>query len=236
MRALPILAVLTLLATPGHALACGDSEAGLSCDDASTGAEAGAKWMLKRVVAAVAQDETKALAAFTAGTQGFRTADTYVFCVAPDGVMSAHPNPILRGHDVRDLHDRTGNYFIRSMMQEARPDRVSVVRYLFPKPGGTIEEPKTTYFTKAGDQTCAVGIYEADSRNPVAETPEARVASLRAKLDGEIPASARADWTAFLEALNQAGDARAAAITRAQEGLNAAEAALKVTAARVPGD
>ncbi len=110
-----------LLGTP--ATACGDSEAGLPCDDAATGAESSAQWMLKRVVAAVERDEGRALAAFTAGADGFRTADTYVFCINPDGIMGAHPNPILRGHDVRDLHDRTGHYFIKTMMRDAKPGR-----------------------------------------------------------------------------------------------------------------
>lgn len=210
----------------GPVSACGDSEAGLSCDDAATGAEASAKWMLKRVVAAVERDEASALTAFTNGTNGFRTADTYVFCVQPDGIMAAHPNPILRGHNVSDLHDKTGNYFIRTMMQEAKRGQVSVIRYLFPKPGSTVEEPKTTYFTKAGRETCAVGVYDTDTETPKLATPAARVASLRAKLDQEIPSSARADWIAFLEALNQAGDAQAAALSRAREGLRAAQAAL----------
>lgn len=233
---LALPALLALLAFPGSAFACGDSEAGLSCDDTATGAEAGAKWMLKRVVAAVERDEGHALAAFTAGSEGFRTADTYVFCINPDGIMGAHPNPILRGHDVRDLHDKTGHYFIRTMMQEAKPGQVSVIHYLFPKPGSTVEEPKTTYFTKAGRETCAVGVYDADTAAPALATPEARVASLRAKLDQEMPASARADWTAFLEALNQAGDAQAAAMSRARDGLRAAEAALRVPSARPPGE
>lgn len=211
---------------PIHVLACGDSEAGLSCDDSGTGAEAGAKWMLSRATKAVTADKEKAFEAFSKGMDGFRTADTYVFCVGPDGTMTAHPNPILRGHDARDLHDKTGNYFIRAMMQEAKTGQISVIRYLFSKPGSTLEEPKTTYYTKSGDQTCAVGVYDTDVTAPQATTPEARVASLRAKLDRQIPASVREDWNAFLEALNQAGDAQAAAIVRARDGLKAAQAAL----------
>jgi hypothetical protein len=109
------------------------------------------------------------------------------------------------------------------------PGQISVIRYLFPKPGSTIEEPKTTYYTKAGDQMCAVGIYDTDAAAPQVATPEGRVASLRAKLDTEIPAAARADWTAFLEALNQAGDARAATMTRVRDNLQAAQAALAAT-------
>jgi hypothetical protein len=114
------------------------------------------------------------------------------------------------------------------MMQEAKPNEVSVIHYLFPKPGSTVEEPKTTYYTKAGRQTCAVGVYDADTGAPKLATPEARVTSLRTKLDREMPAAVRADWIAFLEALNQTNDAQASAVSRAREGLRAAEAALAV--------
>ncbi|XYD12660.1 cache domain-containing protein (plasmid) [Methylobacterium sp. NMS12] len=211
---------------PHAALACGDSEAGLSCDDNGTGVEAGAKWMLTRATKALSVDQAKALDAFSKGTDGFRTADTYVFCVGPDGIMSAHPNPILKEHDVRDLHDKTGNYFIKAMADTAKPGQVSVIRYLFPKPGSTIEEPKTTYYTKAGDQTCGVGIYETDVVTPTTATPDGRVAQLRQKLDAEMPASAKADWTAFLEALNAQSEARDAAVSEARRDLSAAAAAL----------
>jgi hypothetical protein len=226
-----VLVVLILVGSVATTpvLACGDSEAGLSCDDSGSGAEMGAKWMLKRVVATVDRDGAAALIKFTKGTDGFRTADTYVFCVGPDGMMNAHPNPILQGHNVHDLHDKTGNYFIRTMLETAKSGQISSIRYLFPKPGGTIEEPKTTYYTRAGDQMCAVGVYDADVAAPQATTPEARVASLRAKLDGEIPASAKADWTAFLEALNAQSDAKAAAVAEARRNLAAAATALTPT-------
>ncbi|XYD08456.1 cache domain-containing protein [Methylobacterium sp. NMS12] len=140
--------------------------------------------------------------------------------------MTAHPNPILKGHDVRDLHDRTGHRFIRTMLDTARPGQISVIRYLFPKPGSTVEEPKTAYYTRAEDQTCAVGVYDVDAAAPAAATQEGRVALLRRKLDGQIPSSARADWTAFLEALNAQGDEEAAAIAAARRELRAAASAL----------
>jgi hypothetical protein len=191
--------------------------------------------MLNRVDRALQADKAHALKDFAEGRNGFRTADTYVFCVGPDGVMSAHPNPILNGHDVRDLHDRTGNYFIRTMIDNAKPGQIGVIRYLFPKPGSTIEEPKTTYFTKAGDQTCAVGVYDADRAMPAAVTAEGRVAQLRQRLDGVIPSSARADWTAFLEALNAQGDEKVAAVAQARRDLKAAAAALDQIEARPGG-
>jgi hypothetical protein len=232
LRIVVLAAVLVWGGLAQGVSACGDSEAGLSCDDAGTGAEAGAKWLLTRATKAIGVDPAKALDAFSKGTDGFRTADTYVFCVGPDGVMSAHPNPILKGHDVRDLHDRTGNHFIRTMMDTAKPGQVSVIRYLFPKPGSTVEEPKTTYYTRAGDQTCAVGVYDADVITPTVATPAARVASLRAKLDAEIPAAARADWTAFLEALNAQGEATTAAVSEARRNLEAAATALPPTGSK----
>lgn len=207
-------------------LACGDSEAGISCDDSGSGVEMGAKWMLNRASKAVIADSAQAFKAFTKGTDGFRTADTYVFCVGPDGIMNAHPNPILQGHDVHDLHDKTGNYFIKTMVETAKSGQISTIHYLFPKPGSTTEEPKTTYYTKAGDQMCAVGVYDASTTAPQMATPEARVATLRAKLDEEIAPSARADWIAFLEALNQVEDVRTITMARARDGLKAAEAAL----------
>ena len=218
-----VSALAFVAAAPAHA--CGGfAEAPVACDDPSPNGFA--SWILGRADKALKADKPAALAKFTEGTDGFRTADSYVFCVGPDGVMSAHPNPILQGHDVRDLHDKTGNYFIKTMLDGAKPGQISVIRYLFPKPGSTVEEPKTTYYTKAGDQMCAVGVYDADSAAPAQVGPEARVTQLRQKLDGEIPTSARADWTAFLEALNAQGDARAAAIAQARSSLKAAAIAL----------
>lgn len=220
------LAILALLGLGpvAPARACGDGEAPVSCDDPSPNGFA--SWMLGRVDRALKADRTRALQDFTDGTRGFRTTDTYVFCIDADGVMTAHPNPILKGHDVRDLHDRTGHHFIRTMLDTARPGQISVIRYLFPKPGSTVEEPKTTYYTRAGDQTCAVGVYDADAAAPTVATPEGRVALLRQKLDGQIPSSARADWTAFLEALNAQGDEKATAIAEARRELRAAASAL----------
>jgi hypothetical protein len=54
-------------------MACGDSEAGLSCDDSGSGVEMGAKWMLNRASKAVLADKTKAFSDFTKGMDGFRT-------------------------------------------------------------------------------------------------------------------------------------------------------------------
>ncbi|MCJ2049064.1 cache domain-containing protein [Methylobacterium sp. J-070] len=221
------------VSTIAPALACGDGEAPTSCDDPSPNGFA--SWMLGRVDRALKTDKAQALQDFTDGARGFRTADTYVFCVGPDGIMNAHPSPLLKGHDVRDLHDKTGNHFIRTMMDTAKAGQISVIRYLFPKPGSTIEEPKTTYYTRTGDQTCAVGVYDVDVNAPAVATAEGRIAALRKKLDGEIPSSARADWTAFLEALNARGDEKATAIAQARRELTAAATALDQAGSKSAG-
>ena len=75
------------------ASACGFAEAPGDCGASS---ESEARYMLQRVTAAVKADKVKALAEFNAGQNGFRTQDTYVFCVGPDGVMTAHPSTIIR--------------------------------------------------------------------------------------------------------------------------------------------
>lgn len=207
----------------GPAVACGFGEAPTSCGG---GDEDSARMMLRRVVAAIGADEPKALEQFTRGEAGFRTVDTYVFCVGPTGVMTAHPNPVLQGQDVRDLHDNTGNHFIATMMAEAKAGQVAEIHYLFPRPGSTRALPKTTYYTRAGDQVCGVGVYEGGEDTAAAVTPQARMVELEHRLDTAIPERLRPDWRAFLEAMEARDGAQAAAFAKASEGIRAAEAAL----------
>ena len=65
------------------------ADEGIAAGEGGTADEAQA--MLERAVAAVEQDEAAALAAFTAGTDGFRDRDLYVACSnADDGTVTAH--------------------------------------------------------------------------------------------------------------------------------------------------
>ncbi len=182
--------------------------------------------MLKRVVVAIQADEAAALQQFSRGENGFRTIDNYVFCVGPDGVMSAHPNPQLQGTDVRDLHDSTGNRFIATMLSRAKPGQVASIRYLFPHPGGVREFPKVTFYTRAGDQVCGVGVYDDTADATARPSPQGRVAQLRDRLTAEMPASLTADWTAFQQALDQDSAAKAAAFAKVREQVQAADAVL----------
>lgn len=223
-RAVAFALLLGFAALPSHpARACGFGEAPGDCGQT---AESDAREMLRRVVAAVQADEARALQQFARGEGGFRTVDNYVFCVGPDGVMSAHPNPALQGTDVRDLHDSTGNHFIATMLRQARPGQVASIRYLFPRPGGTLELAKTTYYTRAGDQMCGVGFYDEAEAAAAPQSPQARLAQLRARLTAGMPASLGADWTAFQQALDGDAAAKAAAFAKAREQVHAAETVL----------
>lgn len=225
-RLLGATALLVIgLCASAPARACGFGEAPSDCGQT---AESDARYMLLRVVAALKADKAGALSKFAKGEGGFRTQDTYVFCVGPDGVMSAHPSPLLQGHDVRDLHDATGNYFIATMLKSAEPGRVSEIRYLFPRPGSEVAVPKTTYYTRAGDQVCGVGVYDGDDGPaPAAPVPrQERLAQLRTRLNASMPDSMRSDWAAYQQLLDEQSAAREAAMTKAREELQAAATVL----------
>ncbi len=222
-----LLALGGAAGTPAHA--CGFGEAPADCSESP---ENEARYMLNRVVSAVNADKARALREFTNGDAGFRTVDSYVFCVGPDGVMTAHPSAILRGQDVRELHDETGNYFIATMLKTAAAGKVSQIRYLFPRPGSTTATEKTTYYTRAGDQVCGVGVYDGDDAAAPAATPGARLKQLRQRLSAGMPASLGADWTAFQQALDEEDAARNAAFAKARDQLRAVDTVLAGTPAR----
>jgi hypothetical protein len=225
-HAIQAFAVLLALLTPVASRACGFGEAPGDCGGGSSDSEA--KYMLHRVVAAVEADKAQALREFARGENGFRTVDTYVFCVGPDGVMTAHPSAMLQGQDVRALHDETGNYFIATMLKTAKPGEIAQIRYLFPRPGGGAAVAKTTYYTRAADQVCAVGVYDGDEVTAPSSTPTpaARMAMLRQRLGEKMPPALGDDWKAFLQALDEQTGAQAAAFAKARDQVHAAEAAL----------
>ena len=82
-----------------------------------TGPEA--KAMLDKAVAAVTADKAKAIAAFLAGTDGFKDRDLYPFCFnLSDGVTVAAPASVL-GKDVRTLKDAKGTAFGADLFKAA---------------------------------------------------------------------------------------------------------------------
>jgi signal transduction histidine kinase len=121
-----------------------------------------AKVLLERAVAAVEADEAAALAAFTAGTDGFRDRDLYVACSsAADGTVTAHgADPTMVGRNIYELTDAAGEKFGEEIHAVAMEGDFHVVEYVWSRPGETEAVPKATYVTKVGDQVCVVGYYK----------------------------------------------------------------------------
>jgi signal transduction histidine kinase len=138
----------------------GAANDGIAAGEGGTAEEA--KAMLERAIAAVKADEAAALAAFTAGTGGFRDRDLYVACShAGDGTITAHgADPAQVGQPIYDLTDAAGKKFGEEIQAVAVEGEFNVVEYLWPRPGETDAVPKTTYVTKVSDQVCTVGYYD----------------------------------------------------------------------------
>ena len=90
---------------------------------AEFGSAAEAKAMLEKAVAAVKADKAKAIAAFNAGTDGFKDRDLYPFCAnAADGVFTAHPK--LDRKSLKELKDKEGNALGDAILRTATEGKV----------------------------------------------------------------------------------------------------------------
>jgi len=118
-----------------------------------------ARAMLDKAVAAVKADKEQALEMFNAATGPFRDRDLYVFCAnAADGIETAHPT--AKGQQLHTIKDVNGFAFGEVIMSTATEGTVSEVDYFWPRPGSDQPAAKSTFFTKVGDQICAVGYYK----------------------------------------------------------------------------
>ena len=118
-----------------------------------------AKAMLERAVAAVKEDNAKALDMLQKGEGGFKDRDLYVACAnASNGVVTAHP--YLRGENLQDIKGKKGYPLGQEMMQKATEGTIREVTYWWPRPGSDKALEKTTFYTKVGDQICSVGYYK----------------------------------------------------------------------------
>ncbi len=122
------------------------------------GTEAEAKAMLERAVAALKQDEAKALAMFTKGEGGFKDRDLYPYCGGPDGMFTAHPK--LMGKSMKDLKDKTGVPIGEEIYAKAADNKMIQLTYMWPRPDSTDPVQKVVWVTKVGPQICAVGYYK----------------------------------------------------------------------------
>jgi hypothetical protein len=128
-------------------------------DEAGTREDAQA--MLERAVAALKEDQAAALASFTAGGPGFKDGDLYVFCVTPDGVVTAnggHPDHI--GLNTKDEIDATGKNIGNAILAAAEPDEIHTATYMYPRAGSPEPALKNALIGQVEDQICGVGYYE----------------------------------------------------------------------------
>ena len=109
---------------------------------------------------AVQRNGPVALKWFTEQSHGFRTMDLYVFCIGPDNILDAHPDPDLLGTDATKLVDPLGHHFGQEMIQQAREGVISDVTYLWPRLNEAKPTTKHTMYTRVSDQICAVGYYD----------------------------------------------------------------------------
>jgi len=117
-----------------------------------------AKAMLEKAVAELKKDKVKALEMFTKGEGGFKDRDLYPYCGGPDGKFTAHPK--LVGQSLKDLKDKAGRAIGEEIYAKAKEGVVSEISYMWPRPNATELVQKVAYFTKIGDQVCAVGYYK----------------------------------------------------------------------------
>jgi len=118
-----------------------------------------AKAMLERAIAAVKEDKTKALDMFNKGEGGFKDRDLYVYCAnASDGIFTAHPT--LKGKQLREIKGKHGAPLGETIMENATEGTIKETTYWWSRPGSDEPLEKTTFYTKAGDQICAVGYYK----------------------------------------------------------------------------
>jgi hypothetical protein len=125
-----------------------------------SGTEQEARTMLDRAIAALKEDKTAALASFTAGASGFKDRDLYVFCVAPDGVVTAnggHPDHI--GLDTHEEIDSQGKNIGEAILAAAEPGEVNTATYMYPPAGSSEPALKSALISQVADQICGVGYY-----------------------------------------------------------------------------
>jgi hypothetical protein len=60
----------------------------------------------------------------------------------------------------KDLEGKRGAPFGKTVMQNATEGTIKETTYWWPRPGSDKPLEKTAFYTKAGDQICAVGYYK----------------------------------------------------------------------------
>jgi signal transduction histidine kinase len=120
-----------------------------------------AKGMLDRAVAEVRTNPSAAIAKFNNAAGDFRDRDLYVFCFnGIDGKTVSHVAPSIIGRDARSFKDKNGKPFGEMFFHEAKEGTLTVVSYVWPRPGSDEAVAKESYVTRIGDLVCGVGYYK----------------------------------------------------------------------------
>ena len=131
----------------------------IPADEAQFGTEKEARAMLQKAVAALKENEKKALEMFNKGEGGFKDRDLYVFCAnASDGVLTAHPS--LKGEHLQEIKGKKGYPLGKEIMENATEGKLKMVSYWWPRPGSDKALEKHSFYTKVAGQICGVGFYK----------------------------------------------------------------------------
>ena len=128
-------------------------------DDFGTREEANS--LLDRAIAIAKVDKSRALDLFTRPEGGLAQKDLYVFCVAPDGTMIAHPTIIGLNIFDNDLTDVTGIQLGEAMFRAASLGGSGEVTYQYQRPttDSDKEFTKTSLVARVAGMVCGVGYY-----------------------------------------------------------------------------
>jgi hypothetical protein len=142
-------------------MALGGVMAGMSSSWAGeSGTSEEARAMLERAVAALKEDQATALGLFTSGAPGYKDRDLYVFCVTPEGVVTAnggHPDHI--GLSTKDEIDSEGKNIGEAILAAAEPDEIHTATYMYPRAGSSEPALKNALISQVEEQICGVGYY-----------------------------------------------------------------------------
>lgn len=127
--------------------------------------------LLERAVALMKIDKNRALDLFSSGVGGLIQKDLYIFCLANNGVVTAHPT--LLGVNLLNFKDSDGLPLVQLMVENAKAGAVYEISYKTNRPAEEVfgqviqmetsdEYTKTSLVTRVADQICGVGYYHPE--------------------------------------------------------------------------
>ncbi len=136
--------------------------AGLAFAQAQLGTADEANALLAKAVAYLkANGKDKAFAAFNDKKGEFVNKDLYIFVLDLNGKVIAHgANEKLIGRDMMGVKDKTGDLFIKKMVDLANAQGKGEVEYYWDNPVTKKVALKVSIFEKVGDVIVACGYYK----------------------------------------------------------------------------